>query len=844
MKAGNVFHFERMRLNQLFKEAVRYPVVMICAGAGYGKTSAVHDFVRGYAATTAWMQLSERDNVGGRFWENFIHTIGQVNTAFCKAIASLGLPDTEDKFNKYLAAVQKYLPPLEKWVLVLDDVHILEDPLVIRFTERILQNLSVGTSVILISRSTPRLNITSMVSKGHVFTISESELCFSENEAAQYFGQLEISPQTENLREIMQDTEGWVFALNLIARSYQKAPGYTGYLRSAMKSNIFQLMETEIWDGISAEVQSFLVRLSLISHLSFELIDLLAKGDKDLVAEMERQNAYVRRDSYINAYLIHHLFLEFLVTKQHLLSEEQKRETYAIAGEWCNQNGFKIDALSYYEKIGDYTTIIAILYAMPAQMPFDVAQFCLAIFDRAPQEAYDTVLYLALTHVRCCMRTGQWQRSIELAQHYETKLLQLPQDSQFRVASLAGLYLLWSYLRNFLCVNDDVFDFDIYLEKFCQCHGMPEALKNHSTRVRVLGPWAIANGSSKKGMPEKYIQAVSRASVYMPKTYNGFMGGEEELVKGELLFFQGDMNASETLFAQAIIKAKEHRQFEIHNRAMLYTIRLCIAQGNYPKIEQMMKDMKAQMDEADYANRFVNYDIALGVYSYAVGLMDKVPESIKRDISAYSHASFIENLENQLKIRFKYFTRNYPPILAYIQEMRQRESYLFGRLAMMAMESCIYYKMKDKEKAFAVLAEAHETASPNDLVMHFIELGKDMRTVTNFALKEAGNYKKIGSIPKPWLEMINRKSASYAKRHAHIITQYRDANNMVDTSAISPRETDILTDLSHGLSRAEIASSRNISINTVKMVINNLYSKLGAENLADLIRIAVERKLI
>ena len=79
-------------------------------------------------------------------------------------------------------------------------------------------------------------------------------------------------------------------------------------------------MESEIWNGITTQVQNFLTRLSLISHLSFELIELLAGGDSDLISQLEKQNAYVRRDSYINAYLIHHLFLEFLATKLNILS--------------------------------------------------------------------------------------------------------------------------------------------------------------------------------------------------------------------------------------------------------------------------------------------------------------------------------------------------------------------------------------------------------------------------------------------------------------------------------------------------------------------------------------------
>jgi len=164
---------------------------------------------------------------------------------------------------------------------------------------------------------------------------------------------------------------------------------------------------------------------------------------------------------------------------------------------------------------------------------------------------------------------------------------------------------------------------------------------------------------------------------------------------------------------------------------------------------------------------------------------------------------------------------------------------LFGRIEMLAMEACIHYKMKDKEKAFSVFLEAYENALPNGILMPFIELGKDMRTLTAVALKQPG-----GKIPKPWLEDINRRSASYAKRRTHVISEYKKAYGINDGIVLSPREAEILTDLSHGLSRVEIANSRSLSVNTVKMVINMLYTKVGAENLADLIRIAVEQKLI
>jgi len=833
------FHFKRRRLNQLLSEAVRYPVVLVCAGAGYGKTSALHDFLEDYEAITVWIQLSERDNIGVRFWENFIHSMNHVNLAFADAISKFSFPDTLDKINQYLTTIKKYIPPLEKRILVLDDVHILEDPLVIRFAERGIQNLMMGTTIVFISRSTPRINLTGLASKDRVFYIGESDLRFTENELANYFRCLDIFPGAENLREIMQDTDGWAFAINLIARSYQKAPAYGGYLRSAMKTNIFQVMETGIWHELSERVQRFLVRLSLIGHLSFDLIKLLAGEEEGLIDELERQNAYVSRDSYINAYLIHPLFLEFLAGKQHFLSEDEKRETYAIAGEWCNKNGFKIDALSYFEKIGDYASIVSIFYALPAQLPYDIAKYAVTILDRTPAEKFDTVAFLAIAHLRCYMRLGLWQRATELVKHYEEKYLRLPEDDDFRKRNLAGLYFLWAYLRNFMCLNDNVFDFDRYFAKFCETYPNPSSLNTYPIRSRIVGPWINANGSPKKGAPEEYIIAVSRVTAFLPQRFGGFMAGEEDIIRGELKFFQGDMPAAEAFIAQGLIKAGEHRQFEIQHRALLYTLRLSIAQGNYANAELALKEMKAQLHEEEYPNRYTNYDIALSVYYFALGLLEKIPDWVRQGIAPYSHVSFIENFENLAKVRYCYVTRNYPPLLAYIQEMKQRESYLYGRVVMLAIEACTHYKMKDRAKALASLEEAYEAASPNGLIMPFIEMGKDMRTLTSSALKEPGL-----KVPKAWLEGINRKAASYAKRQAQVALKYKQVNRITGGVVLSPREADILQDLSHGLSRVEIADNRSLSINTVKMVINGIYSKMGAGNIADLIRIAVEQKMV
>ncbi|MCL2601464.1 MAG: LuxR C-terminal-related transcriptional regulator [Treponema sp.] len=835
--APDFFHFERPRLNNLFTKAVQCPLVIVCAGAGYGKTSAVRDFVQNYPTGAVWIQLSESDNVGARFWENYTRTLSQVNKPFAAAITELGFPETKDKINQYIALVRRH-SEMSWRTIIMDDFHFIKDPAIIRFVENVFINMTQGGSLFLISRSSPPISAATMISRSCVSNVSEQELKFTQDELARYFRGFKISLSPESLHEIMRDTKGWVFAVNLIVRSYRKAPGYMGYLRNAMKMNIFQLMEREIWDGISRRLQMFLIRLSLIGHLSAELIELLAEGDMELIAEMERQSAYVRRDIYINAYLIHPLFLEFLAAKQNMLTEDEKRQTYSIAGKWCNTHGFKIDSLSYYEKVGDYQSITEIFIGSPPQIPYDIARFTAEIFQRAPLEVFDNVLFLASIHIRTVVCQGKWNDAIALSEFYKSRYLKLPLDEIFRTITLSSIYFCWGISRQLMCLFDDVYDFDHYYKHVSKCFLEPVDPGIHINK-NPSGPWMCAVGSSRKGAPEEYLAALKRSTVYLSRCYIGYEIGKNDLAHAELMFYKGNLGAAEEHIREALNIAQESRQFGVIHRVLFFMLRLAICQGTFQKVDQAIKDMDANLHESESVDYLSDYDITQCWYYCTMGMPEKIPDWLTENFMPYSFAGFIENHANLAKSRYFYKTKNYPPLLAYMYEMRRRESYLFGRVEMLAMESCVHYKMNDKKKAFAVLQEAYEAASPNTIFMPFIELGKDMRTLTALALKEGGH-----DIPKVCLEMINRKSSTYAKRLAHIVAKYKQASGITSTAIVSQRESEILLDLSHGLSRMEIAAHRGISINTVKMIINSVYNKLGAENFADAIRIATERKVI
>jgi len=837
LQSDSTDYLIRPRINALLTQAVKKPMVIICAGGGYGKTRAVYDFALERKIPVAWMQLSDRDNVCTRFWENYVRALAKINKSLAEDLSEIGFPDTDGKLNQCLRLHEREMSN-RQYMVVLDDLHNLKNIAVIRFIERVMYYMPTNRTMIMICRELPQINLVRLQDKHLVFSIYEENLNFTESELSQYLSLQGLSVNSRSLHEILQDTNGWAFAVNLIARSLRKSPGYSGYVRSAMRNNIFQLMEAEVFNVVSKRLRRFFVRLSLVDHLSADLVASLAGEDKGLLGELRQQTAFVRYDGNINAYLIHQLFLDFLRGKQEILTEEEKRETYRIAAAWCNQNGFKIDALTYYENIGDYESIISIFFDIPTQVPHDVALYASKIFERAPAEAFDSVNYLAVMHVRVVMCLGRWQEALELMAYYEARFLPLPENDTFRNHNLGSIYYCWGIMRSLMCTTNDCYDFHLYFAKQYECLTRspiePGQLANHP-----VGPWINLAGSARQGAPQKYIEASIRGMEYTTRCLNGCMAGKGDLAMGELLFYQGDVRAAEPLFVRGIARAQESRQFELTHRGLFYLMRIAFSLGDSAKAKRALKDMEKQLDENDYSIRFTTYDIALGWYYCALCQPERIPSWLKEKFAPYGHAYFIENFANQVKARYCYLTKNYSPLLTYMEEQKRRESILYGRVEMLLMESCIHLKTKNRTAAFAALAEAYENASPNDILMPFLELGKDMRTLVASALREPGF-----AIPRSWLETVGRKSATYAKYQGVLISDYEKAHSVDGEVALSSRENEVLRDMYHGLSRSEIAANRNLSINTVKLYINNIYDKLNACNMADVIRIAAERKLV
>jgi len=804
---------------------------------GYGKTRAVYDFTQECGIPVAWTQFTKADNIRLRFWELFVSAIACINTPFAEDLKELGFPDTEDKLHMYFSIRNNKLKGMP-CIFVFDDLHLVKDAAVLRFMERVINNLSGNTSVIAITRELPQINISSLMVRDNIFIINEAELNFTENEISQFLIEQGLSTEINNLKKIYADTKGWAFLINFIIRMLKKTSGYMGYVCNAIKNDIIQLIEMEVWNVISRRLRRLLLRLSLINHYSVDLVDTLAGNNERLIAELEQQNAFIRFNNHTASWHIHHLFLDFLHTKRNLISDDEKRETYKTAADWCAKNNFIVDALLYYEKTGDYKSIVSILFASSAQFFMDNAQHIAGIFKRAPKETFDSVEFSAAIHIHSNLCLGEWQKTSELIRYYEEKYLPLQEDNVFRNHMLGCIYYYQAVLRMILCTADDCYDFDIYFAKMYNClKGL--SINPACWNQQLPGLWTSMVGCARSGTVQEYLDALVRSTQYLQKCTNGLTAGIDDLCRGELLFYQGNIIDAELCISKALKTARKYKQFEIAHRALFYTMRIAALQGDYAKVRLALKEMEAQLDYNEYAIRAFTYDIAIGWYYYILRRPESVPNWLKKEFTPHIHTGTLENFGNQIKVLYCYLTENYTDLISYMEDQKQRESILFDRVELLAMKACVYYKMNDKNKAFNVLQEAYETAVPNNIVMPFIELGKDMQTLLGAAASNPDC-----KIPQTWLKSIKRMASAYSRNQALIISDYAKRNESGGKITLSPREREVLHEMYGGLSNMEIAAKYGLSINTVKTHISYIYSKLGARNKADIFRIAAEYNLL
>jgi len=839
----------RSRLDDIFDQAARCKLVYVIAGAGYGKTRAVRHYIeQRQGAVVRWIQLTESDNIGSRYWENFTHSISADNPDLAAKLYELGFPETLTRFKQFTEIIREGERRPHKIFLVLDDFHLIHAKEMLLFAERCAHLQIPGTCVIILSRKEPELNIVSLCSRDSISVITEDALRFTAAEATAFFQLCKISLSAQDISQLMDATKGWALAINMLSAMLKRTPNNFKYALDIVRKNIFKLLEIEAWEGFPEDVQKVLVQLSLLSDLP--IVPLQERSaDIEFLQNIPGLASFIWFDRFANDVKIHPLYLEFLQSKQHILSHAEKQETYEYAARWCSENGFYMDAMSYYAKSNQFERMVQTLLAYPFRLSCDTSEYFLRILENLNlgdgERSDPNVLFLKNCFIPMLLAgAGRYEeaqaKALAVIREWEHM------DTQLAILLLYVSYSNLAYIDMYTCTMTHTYNAPVHLKKsveYFKRSSIPPAKVGKSFINADVRSFAclVGEGADLAAF-DQFLEAARQTELYTEQTPYHIYAGYAELVACEVSFFKNQPEPARKHAHNAIRKAREKKQYSIEAMAEKYLLRIAMQEGDAALVKELLKQLHTHLDNPDFWNRQLYYDLYTGIFYTKIGRLAMVPQWFVMDEAEAASEIRIPASELYVSALYHIAAQRYHQALAILCNSYPREPeerFLFGEVRFSLLTAVAQIHTGDTPGAVAEFKKAYQLSFQGVFEQFFIELGRELHLLVVAALQRGDC-----GIPADWLKTIDRKALIYAKKVAVVASAFQDRADTKESVPLSEREREVLLDLYHGLSREEIAVNRHLSINTVKKALQSIYIKLDAQNNVDAVRIALEKKLI
>jgi len=347
----------RPRLEALWEERSRTRLLLVTAGAGFGKSSLLADRTLASRRPCVWFGLSELDADPERLADRLLEPLD------AKARDMAGGPQrsTERTLAVWITALRE---EGRGRMIVLDDSHGLAgSPEALRFIERMVRFLPASCTLVIASREHLDLPVMRLQSQGELARIETADLAFDEDEVKALFALRlpDASPSDAALRRLSALTEGWAAGLEIFFQRLSVRPEQR--LEEALESfrqadvGWFPYFAEEVLAGLEPRMQRFLMESSLLPSLEAGLCDevLDRKDSEEVLGRLVRGNLFTFAcGDQEGAYRYHQLFRDAL--RERLLAQTGVRELRALhraAGDAFRRRGMPVEALASLIEAGE-----------------------------------------------------------------------------------------------------------------------------------------------------------------------------------------------------------------------------------------------------------------------------------------------------------------------------------------------------------------------------------------------------------------------------------------------------------------------------------------------------------
>jgi LuxR family maltose regulon positive regulatory protein len=338
----------RPRLGALLNESLKYPLTLVSAPAGFGKTMVLSAWIQSLPAHSpmiGWVSLDEEDNDPQLFWTYVLSAFDQQQperfTPVLRYLQSPVAPPLTSVLAKLINSMQD---STEHFVLILDDYHVITEQQVHTTLWYLIEHLPPQFHLILATRVDPPLPLSRLRLHRQLLEVRTNQLrCTLEETKAFLHEAMGTQLPDDAIQEVTARTEGWLVGLQLLALSLQGRADPATLLEetSGNQRYILDFLTEEVLRQQLQEVQSFLLSTCLLERLTASLCDAVTQqgNSQQMLERLEWANLFLTSlDNKQQWYRYHALFAEALYSQLERMHADLVPILHARASRWYAQH--------------------------------------------------------------------------------------------------------------------------------------------------------------------------------------------------------------------------------------------------------------------------------------------------------------------------------------------------------------------------------------------------------------------------------------------------------------------------------------------------------------------------
>lgn len=346
----------RSRLLNPLNDGLNGKLILVSAPAGFGKTTLIANWAQTLEHNIAWLSLNTRDSEPSLFWSYIIAALRHAGAGgISDHVQQLLSSDASDSLEPALITLINGLASTgTETVLVLDDYHVITDPVVHKSMTFLLEHLPPKLTLVLLTRADPPFPLARLRARGTMVEIRAADLRFRTDEAADFM-QRSTGSSLDNteIAALEERTEGWAVGLQLAALAVQNHDDPSQFVQMFAGSHhyIVEYLTEEVLTHQPANVRDFLLKTAVLDELTAPLCDAVT-GHDDGVQMLEyllENNLFlISLDPAQTWYRYHHLFADLLRHRlRQTRGKDEIQELYRRASRWYEKAGQAGEAIPY-----------------------------------------------------------------------------------------------------------------------------------------------------------------------------------------------------------------------------------------------------------------------------------------------------------------------------------------------------------------------------------------------------------------------------------------------------------------------------------------------------------------